>query len=833
MKVAFPMASPRVGSKFLLILAVTVVAYSFKAKSDTVVVIGPSPPGPALPSLDPDDSYVTYHYEVTGTGWWEGDYDYLQVHTDAGFEETTIHFKTNGSTVTLSTGLSEYLNAYQAVCPDGSGGDSEVYPCYSTSGSCGGATDWSTGYNGNPGFSPWDINFTSGETLSCGLFTNASGWYNDSAVQLLECGGWKNYPVMGKSSYYEIDLTLTPECNDEGWTPPPLPAPADAGMVGPSDNPTTPGGGNFDMDGNFNFSFVANGGEPYKIFASSNLLDWTFIGTETTAGDSTNGVFQDPGVATAPSLFYVVEDTNGVFSAPYGFINRSLSAGYALIADPLFNGSRQISSIFPSVPDGTTLQFWNGATWVETSTFSSGAWDTDSVLELGSGALIDVPESATITFIGQAIEGISTNSLPEGSSVVSSLFPQSGPVDALGLTRFSEGDTLQKLVDGSYVTYTYGPGWSPSMPTLGLGEAAIYDASAAENWGVVSTSHLPFLIGTATTGGAHGYGTLFQVNSDGSEFTNLYSFYTTNSLSYSGGSVVSSVGAIYGLTGGGAYGFGTMFNWTGSGFTTIYNFTAAAAPSSLALSGGTLYGMTAFGKVLSINTNGSGFTVSSTGAGSISSQGYVVSGGTLYGICPDGGDYGWGSIFSINLNGTGYTTLYSFTGGDDGWDPVGTLMVSSGTLYGTASQGGTDGCGTVFSISTNGSGFTALYSFQDGSDGAFPLSGLVLSGNTLYGTTEGDTSSPEANDGTVFAINTDGSGFTVLEDLPADGSQGANPYGALILSGNTLYGTTYGDDNLTDGTVFSVNTDGTQFSVLHSFTGESDGGMPHAALVIP
>ena len=104
---------------------------------------------------------------------------------------------------------------------------------------------------------------------------------------------------------------------------------------------------------------------------------------------------------------------------------------------------------------------------------------------------------------------------------------------------------------------------------------------------------------------------------------------------------------------------------------------------------------------------------------------------------------------------------------------------------------------------------------------------MILSGNTLYGTASAGGSS---GNGTVFAVNTDGTGFTNLHSFTAtSGSQaygtnsdGANPYGGLILSGNTLYGTARYGGSSGNGTVFAVNTDGTGFTNLHSFTATSD-----------
>ncbi|HZL80149.1 MAG TPA: choice-of-anchor tandem repeat GloVer-containing protein, partial [Candidatus Limnocylindrales bacterium] len=104
-------------------------------------------------------------------------------------------------------------------------------------------------------------------------------------------------------------------------------------------------------------------------------------------------------------------------------------------------------------------------------------------------------------------------------------------------------------------------------------------------------------------------------------------------------------------------------------------------------------------------------------------------------------------MFAINTNGTGFTTLHSFTAvsgsgaNSDGTGPLAGLILSGNTLYGTAVNGGSSGHGTVFALNTNGTGFLNLHSFTAtsgypsiNSDGVGPLAGLILSGNTLYGT---------------------------------------------------------------------------------------------------
>jgi uncharacterized repeat protein (TIGR03803 family) len=139
----------------------------------------------------------------------------------------------------------------------------------------------------------------------------------------------------------------------------------------------------------------------------------------------------------------------------------------------------------------------------------------------------------------------------------------------------------------------------------------------------------------------------------------------------------------------------------------------------------------------------------------------------------------------------------------------------------------------VFALNTDGTGFTNLHSFtatsssapNGNTDGANPQAGLILSGNTLYGTTYQGGSSGY---GAVFALNRNGTGFTNLHSFTG-GSNGAFPYARLILSGSTLYGTAYGGGV---GMVFAVNTNGTGFTNLHSFTGGSDGANPQAGLIL-
>ena len=209
-------------------------------------------------------------------------------------------------------------------------------------------------------------------------------------------------------------------------------------------------------------------------------------------------------------------------------------------------------------------------------------------------------------------------------------------------------------------------------------------------------------------------------------------------------------------------------------------------------------------------TSGSagGFGINSDGANPIG--GLILSGNTLYGTANCGGSAGYGTVFALNTDGTGFTNLHSFTGpsgpggfggtNSDGMYPWCGLVLSNNTLYGTASSGGNPGYGTVFALNTNGTGFTTLHNFTY-NDGGHPRAGLILAGNTLYGTAY---SGGLSGYGTVFGVNTDGTGFTDLHSFTYD--DGAHPYAGVILSGNTLYGATYYGGGSGNGVVFALST---------------------------
>lgn len=212
----------------------------------------------------------------------------------------------------------------------------------------------------------------------------------------------------------------------------------------------------------------------------------------------------------------------------------------------------------------------------------------------------------------------------------------------------------------------------------------------------------------------------------------------------------------------------------------------------------------------------------------------VLSSNSLYGTTSHGGTAGKGTIFVMKSDGTSFSNLHNFSGGDDGAYPSGSLCVYSNILYGTAPSGGASNNGTLFRLNADGSAFATLHTFTGLSDGSSPTEELVSAGDVLYGMANGGGT---AGTGLIFKINADGSGFTAVHNFdpalgfPPTNGGGVGPRGGLVLSGSTLYGTSFYGGSSAWGTVFKVNTDGTGFALLHNFDG-NDGANPMATLLL-
>jgi uncharacterized repeat protein (TIGR03803 family) len=235
--------------------------------------------------------------------------------------------------------------------------------------------------------------------------------------------------------------------------------------------------------------------------------------------------------------------------------------------------------------------------------------------------------------------------------------------------------------------------------------------------------------------------------------------------------------------------------------------------------------------------------------------------GRLYGVAPSGGSFGSGTVFRTSPGASDFTVLHAFStlsfrpgpSNSDGSGPTGLIQGTDGWLYGTTAQGGTNGFGAIFKLSTDGLSFTNIHDFAV-DDGEYPKGGLVQGPDgALYGTAEMGGAN---GSGTVYRLNPDGSGFAVLYAFTAlnagTNADGTQPLGGLVLaSDGTLYGSArYGGPSgshrvfvqapVGSGTLFSIGTNGSNFTVLHAFTTftgfvtphNAEGASPTAALLL-
>ena len=107
-------------------------------------------------------------------------------------------------------------------------------------------------------------------------------------------------------------------------------------------------------------------------------------------------------------------------------------------------------------------------------------------------------------------------------------------------------------------------------------------------------------------------------------------------------------------------------------------------------------------------------------------------------------------------------------------------------MYSTTEGGGADSDGTVFEFTSKGK-LVVLHSFAGGSDGAFPVDPVVKKSGFLYGTTTGGGADSE---GTVYKASDKPGSDTVLHSFTG-GSDGAIPVSGLLYQGGIFFGTAY------------------------------------------
>ena len=308
-------------------------------------------------------------------------------------------------------------------------------------------------------------------------------------------------------------------------------------------------------------------------------------------------------------------------------------------------------------------------------------------------------------------------------------------------------------------------------------------------------------------------------------------------------------------------GDGTIFQIdpNGNGYAVDHFFTGAKPDgdnprhNAMTLVGTLLYGTTLIGGQ---HNNGTIFSISDDGIvyspvlnfgkseknnnGDQPHSCFAAAGSVLYGMTSQGGKNGGatgdGTIFKYDTSAATYTRLYSFDG-KHGADPHGQPILDPNgvTLYGMTRTGGKADVGVIFSFNMAKKKFNVLHGFScpgagmpncvDNGDGATPDHGTLVQLNSrLFGLT---TYGGKYGNGVLFSIHTNGKHFKILQNFGKPSTNdGVNPYGSLLLNGTTLYGTTQTGGNKGNGTVFRIDTDGSNYGRIYDFQNGNDAMNP-------
>lgn len=352
------------------------------------------------------------------------------------------------------------------------------------------------------------------------------------------------------------------------------------------------------------------------------------------------------------------------------------------------------------------------------------------------------------------------------------------------------------------------------------------------------------LYGTNTAGGKNAQGTIFALNPDGTGHAVLHHFKSSELWGAFGGVIVGNDGRLYGTTSSSATTWGGVYaiNRDGTGFTALRQFTGpdgiVSKAGLLQGSDGRLYGCNTVGgannhgTVFAIQPDGTGFVVLHHFSSTLNGReplGTLIQGtdGRLYGTTSEGGASNGGTVFALNANGTGFVVLRHLTPASDGSAPfAGVIQGQDGRLYGTCRNGGAS-FGTVFALNTDGSGFTVLRTLTNAVAGPILPEGRLtqLPDGRLVGT------SARQGDNTIFAISPDGSGFGAVKVIDGDAQGYFLRAGLLLAADGRLYGTAQSGGLHQAGTLFRLNTDGTGFSVLRHSNERARGYDPYGPLV--
>jgi uncharacterized repeat protein (TIGR03803 family) len=395
---------------------------------------------------------------------------------------------------------------------------------------------------------------------------------------------------------------------------------------------------------------------------------------------------------------------------------------------------------------------------------------------------------------------------------------------------FGSGTVFRLARDGSAFTYLHHfdgtNGWEPDGQLLQLSDGLLY--------------------GTTQYTGVNERPIIYRINEDGSRFEIIKRLSAPDGdpQIFLAGLTLGNDGALYGSLVTGVI----KIRPDGSDFQVLHRFASPSVGDGLAAYGlvngidGALFGVTGMGGtnrqgvIFRINTTGSGYSIlhhflhSPHGPALPRRSLLKTDSGSFYGTSEAGGSTNAGAVFSLRANGDDAQLLFSFgEGTNTARLPSVLCEANDGFLYGTTMQGGNFNAGTIFRIGKNGSNFSVLRHLGATGDPRAPRSGLILdTAGWLYGTSFGGGT---AGGGTVYKLHKITAEFALLHSLSA--ADGYQPMCELVRSADgNLYGTAGLGGSQNMGVIFRIRSDGSNYTVLHSFSGGAQGQNPQSGLMI-
>jgi uncharacterized repeat protein (TIGR03803 family) len=387
------------------------------------------------------------------------------------------------------------------------------------------------------------------------------------------------------------------------------------------------------------------------------------------SGDSNFATSTSPAIAQNVAKFVRAIQTLAAFDFDVTIYNESPEAAVVLDSSGNLFGTTETGGANDS---GTIFEIAHGGyviTTLASFNWYNGYWPSSVVLD-SSGNIFGTAEEGGANLDGTVFE------IAHGSGVITALASfngANGAWPAAGVALDSSGNLFGAAgqgganSDGTVFEIAHGSGVITIL-------ASFNGANGQRPSGVVLDSS-GNLFGTTEEGGANGEGTVFEIANGNLVVTTLAPFNGTSGEYPQAGVVLDSSGNLFGTTPfGGNF---TVDNELGSG--TVFEVAhGSAAITALAAFNG-INGACAY----------DGVDLDSTG--------------NLFGTTYGGGPGGYGTVFEIARGSAVITTQALFNLANGAFPNAGSVLDSSGDLFGATWAGGADGYGTVFEL---GPGYT-------------------------------------------------------------------------------------------------------------------------------